>query len=598
MGDSVASQRLQVRRQTLSLTPALVVSVVPDVSGLDREFDYAVPENLRDAACVGARVRVPLHGRTVTGWIVGIGSSGAERRTFELAEVMAVTGSVVDPSVVPLTAWIAGRWFGPRRAVLASASAPRVKARQTAARRGQVRKPSVDSVAVVAEEVLRSGGGLIVVPPLASALSAVEVLARRGPVIVSCPTHRMARLGAASLRRRGLTTAELPDQWDAALAGVDVVIGARSAVLGPCRDLAGMVVVDEHDEAMKEERSPAWDALSVAVQRCRSANLPLFATSPTPSAAALRLFGESVHRPEVERGWPEVLVEDLSLLAGRGSLLGSALLETARKEGSSVGCVGTAKGGARLLACTACRLVQLCESCGSALRRDDSGVLACTPCGTTKGSVCTGCGRTSLAVLRGGTSHFRSELSRSTGREVLEITNDAPDDWIDGRLFVGTEALLRRLGTLDAVVFIDADRELSAGAATAPREFLSKVALAARMVGRSGRVVIQTRQPGHPLLRALSSADPGSALAEWMETDMNTRASLGLPPFSTIVRVTLKGPSVLDTQVLEGTGVDVAIRGEEVLLRTEEPENLRSAVEALRHEYGSQCRVHAEPWRY
>jgi len=58
-----------------------------------------------------------------------------------------------------------------------------------------------------------------------AAMSVVIEAAARGSVLVLCPTLRMARLGAASLRRKGLTTAELPDQVDAAIAGVDVVIG-------------------------------------------------------------------------------------------------------------------------------------------------------------------------------------------------------------------------------------------------------------------------------------------------------------------------------------------------------------------------------------
>lgn len=512
--------------------------------------------------------------------------------------MISVSGAAVDPSVVELTKWIAEHWFGPRRAVLASASSPRLRARPVVPRRGAVRSGVDDPVARATEQALRKGGGLVMVPPLASALSAIEVVARRGPIIVSCPTKRMVRLGAASLRRRGLTTAELPDEWDAARSGVDVVIGARSAVLGACRDLAGMVVIDEHDEAMKEERSPAWDALAVASRRCGQAGIPLVATSAVPSAQALTLFGESIFVPQVTEPWPSVLIENLDDLSVKGSLLGTALLDLVATQESSVGCIVSAKGGARLLACTTCRRIQVCERCSAALTRKTEGTLHCASCASDVGSVCVSCGRTGLAVLRGGTSHFRDELSRSTGRTVHEISTDAPDDWVEGRVFVGTEAVLRRMGNLDAVVFVDADRDLSVGSVNAPRDFLSKVAQAARMVGRSGRVVVQTRQPSHPVLTALASDLPAVSILDWLMDDLESRKLLDLPPYSSVARISTPEGVVLDRSVLEGLDVEVAERGDNSFVRAHDREVLRQAIDAIRLHHGAACRVHVDPWRY
>jgi primosomal protein N' (replication factor Y) (superfamily II helicase) len=82
-------------------------------------------------------------------------------------------------------------------------------------------------------------------------------------------------MGAAFLRRKGLSTALVPDEWDGARGGVDVVIGTRSAVFAPCPELKAVVVIDEHDELLKEERSPAWDATAVASERARHAGIPL-----------------------------------------------------------------------------------------------------------------------------------------------------------------------------------------------------------------------------------------------------------------------------------------------------------------------------------
>ena len=60
------------------LTPMLpssgrsVVRVVPDVTGLDKQFDYSLPGQMRAAVSVGSIVRVPLHGRRVRGWVTAL----------------------------------------------------------------------------------------------------------------------------------------------------------------------------------------------------------------------------------------------------------------------------------------------------------------------------------------------------------------------------------------------------------------------------------------------------------------------------------------------------------------------------------------------
>ncbi|HEY5171249.1 MAG TPA: hypothetical protein VIK54_05940, partial [Acidimicrobiia bacterium] len=102
---------------------ARVCRVLPDVTAVDRAFDYSVPDALDGLVKVGAIVRVPLHGRRMRGWVVedAVGPGGP---TGTLLDVLAVVSAGPPPDVVALTEWIAWRWSGPRVAVLRSASAP------------------------------------------------------------------------------------------------------------------------------------------------------------------------------------------------------------------------------------------------------------------------------------------------------------------------------------------------------------------------------------------------------------------------------------------------------------------------------------------
>lgn len=575
--------------------------MVPEVSGIDKVFDYLVPESLVPRVGRGTRVRIDLNGRRVGGWIVEIGS--AEERTdvqvdiARLAPIISVSGDGVDPDVLPLTKWMSQRWFGSWRATLSSASAPRMRGRNVNPRRGQKITFPEDAVTVAARERVQLGGGLLVVPPLASALNVVAELARNGSVLVVCPTQRMAVLGAAALRRRGFTTALVPDDWDAAKAGVDIVIGARSAVLAPCAGISSVVVIDEHDELHHEERAPTWNASDVAQERARRAGVPCILTSAIPSAQALHEHVDSTSLVNLERTWPKIEVVNLDDVPVAGSLLSSEMLGSISAVGATTVCVLNTKGKARLIACKACRAVQACGACGSLLTQDDNGELMCIRCNESAGAVCVSCGRTSFVVPRGGVSQLVSQVVKSTRNPVIEVTADSEDTWTKGTVFIGTEAVLYRIPQTDAVVFADIDRDLSAPRLTAAREVLSLVARAARLVGSSGRIIIQSRQPSHPLLVALASENPQAAILQWMQNDLAQRRMFSMPPFASMVRVSVVAPkSFDDLPVL--SGVDVAREESTLIVKSLETKNLSEAIQVLRTHYGTSLRVHADPKRY
>jgi primosomal protein N' (replication factor Y) len=575
--------------------------VVPEVSGIDKVFDYLVPESLVPRVGRGTRVRIDLNGRRVGGWIVEIAS--AEERTDgqvdinRLAPIVSVSGDGVEPDVLPLTKWISQKWFGSWRATLSSASAPRMRGRHVNARRGQNPHFPADEVTKATREVVSHGGGVLIVPPLASALHVVAELARDGSVLAICPTQRMAVMGAAALRRRGFTTALVPDDWDAAKAGVDIVIGARSAVLAPCAGLTSIVVIDEHDELHFEERAPTWNAPEVARERAHLAGIPCVLTSPVPSASALQVDSEISVVQKDESLWPAIDVVNLDDLPVSGSLLSSELLSSATTPGMTTVCVLNTKGKARLIACKSCRAVQACTECSSLLTQSNDGELFCARCQKAAGSVCVSCGRTSFVVPRGGVSQLVAQVVKSTRNLVVEVTAESDDTWTKGSVFIGTEAVLYRVPATDVVVFADIDRDLSAPRITASREVLSLIARAARIVGANGRVVVQTRQPHHSLMQALAAADPTAALLEWMKKDLAQRQVFSLPPFSTMVRISVVAPKSLD-DVPSLVGVDTAREDDALVLKSVDGDAMTAAIQLLRLHYGTALRVHAGPKRY
>ena len=601
MGSIVTSVRLQGRCQALSNQPPLVASVVPDVSGIDKVFDYVVPAELAGRASVGARVRINLNGRRVSGWIVSLGPYGTHGDTSlgieRLAPLVSVSGVGVEPELVSLTQWVATKWWGPWRAALSSASAPRVTDRHVHSRRGVHTLIADDAVSIAARELASLGGGLLVVPPLSSALAVVAALASSGPVLAICPTQRMAAMGAAALRRKGFSTAIVPEEWESARGGVDVVIGARSAVFAPCPDVSAIVVIDEHDESLHEERSPTWDATTVAIERARAAAVPIIATSAVPSAESEVAFAGRRAVVETATQWPQVEVINLADVPVASSLLSSELFESIATRGSTTVVVLNTKGKARLIVCKSCRAVQSCAACNALLTQDADGELRCDRCDIACGSVCVSCGRSAFIVPRGGVSQLRTQLQASSVNPVIEITADSSDEWTKGNVFIGTEAVLHRVPFADCVVFADIDRDLGAPRMSAPHEVLALIARAARTVGTNGKVIVQTRQMEHPLMVALQSTHIADSLRQWAEKDLAQRQMLGLPPFGVVARVTIAAPRSIDEVTLP-ENVHVARDEESVLVRAMSHAVMDEALQSIRKELGTAVRIHMNPRRF
>lgn len=562
----------------------VVARVVPDVSGLDKHFDYLVPDALVGVVTIGSRVRVVLHGRRVAGWVVRLldpADAGVDAsRLVPLAKWSSIGPG---PDLVDLAEWAARRWGVARvRPFLGTASPPTmVTSLPQMRRRGS--DPSI------APEV-----GVRRLGPFTDPLPIVIEAARRGPTIAVHPSPRGARALASRLRRHGLSVALLPDDWAAAAAGVDVVVGSRSAAWAPCPDLAAVVVLDEHDESYQEERSPTWHARDVLVERARRSGASCLLVSPCPTVTALEWAGERV--ADVGGEWPCVEVDDRSdVEPWRRSIVGSRLIELLRDHSLRIVCVLNTTGRARLLACRACRALQRCEHCTAAVAQPDAAVLVCPRCASSRPVVCQRCGATALANVRPGVSRLRDDLEAAAGRPVQLVTGDATasdDSALAADVLVGTEAVLHRAGRADAVVFLDLDAEMFAPRYRAAEHVVSLVVRAGRLVGRrsgGGRVLLQTHEPGHELVASLVSGD----MAAVSDADAQRRRALSLPPYAALASV--EGAGALEFAA--ATGLESAPAPKGALVRAPSWDELGAALVTTPRPRDGAVRVEVDPPR-
>ena len=597
--------------------------MLPDVVRLNKALYYAVPDawhadGRAERLAVGSIVRITLRGRPERGWVTGVDVDPPP--DVELQPLTKLTGMGPPVDVVNLANWAAWRWAGSEVHLLRAASPPRVVTHPPRARtiagegdgslrsygQGGGRWERGLDVAVGGEGPLpghdslfdRSGSVTTLrCPPVEGGLAVARAAARRGDSLIVVPTPADARRIAADLRSLGVRVALGFDDWATAAAGATVV-GTLTAVWMPMPRLAAVAVFDEHSPRLQSERAPTWHARDVALERARRAGAPAVLVSPVPTLEALEAGKlETVGRTAERDGWPAVDVLDRRLDDPvRGGLFAEGLRDRLARSGGRVAIVLNRKGRGRLLACKACGELVRTTDGRLPMRLVDDELVASD--GTERRPVvCAQCGSTVLRNLRMGVTRAREDLASLTGEPVGELTADSDRVGAE-RIVVGTEAVLWRLQSAASVVFLDFDQELLAPRQRASEQALALLARGARLVGGrrgEGRLVIQTRQPDHPVVRAAVLADP-SIMAD---IERPRRQELGLPPYGAQAKVSGPGSESFVSALREGAGSTVSIRGPrdgqfllrapshdpllDLLARTPRPaERLRVEVDPLR----------------
>ncbi|MGI9623355.1 MAG: hypothetical protein ACR2PK_11005 [Acidimicrobiales bacterium] len=573
-----------------------VVRVLPDVPAISKEFDYAVPEPWRtdgraSSIRLGTMVRIELHGRRVAGWVTEIDpADGPDLRLLPLSKLSGIgpPGDVID-----VCRWAARRWLGPVSSLLRTASPPKMVSRISRARPSTaVAAPDSDLV----ETAFSGAGSVVRVPPSGDRWPLVVGAVARGDALIVVPSVAQARIISSRLRRLGIGCALYPRDWPAA-AGGGSVVGTRSVALAPVPHLSAVLMIDEHDEGYQQEQAPTWHAREIVIERARRAGVPCVLTSPMPTLEALSVLPlQTLNREQERSGWPLVRVVDpREDGSARGTLWTSPVVSSLRADGR-VACILNRKGRSRLLSCAHCDGLAVCEECDGALRLDQD-TFECAQ-GHQRPVVCSHCGGTKFKNLRVGVTRAREELEVLLREPVVEVTADTNDEALNrSRVMVGTEALLHRVDELSAVAFVDFDQELSAPRYRAGEQALAQLVRAGRLVGgrREGRgeVLVQTRQPNHPIVTAAVNAD----VEPWTEVDRTRRELLGYPPFRTLAEVSGPGAEELMTNMGTPLGVEIlGPRDGRWLIKAEAPEMLSQAFDGVERPK-SRTRVSVDPLR-
>lgn len=409
--------------------------------------------------------------------------------------------------------------------------------------------------------ILKSGTGQIVVLLPEIALTA-QWLERFEARFGERPVQWHSNLGDAERRRAWLAVA---------VGGARVVVGARSALFLPFRDLRLVVVDEEHDPSFKQEEGVTYQARDMAVKRAQLAGCLIVLSSATPSYETLVNIerGKYVHLTLSQRyggaSLPEIIAVDMRAAPpSSGRWLAPALVDAMREtmaRHEQIMLFLNRRGYAPLTLCRRCGSRLQCPNCTAWLVEHRlHHRLMCHHCGHSivKPKLCPSChAEDSLAACGPGVERLEEEVaeifpqvrrlvmtsdtlinSEHAMNHIARIARGSVD------VVIGTQVITKghHFPKLTLVGVVDADLGLKGGdvrAAERTYQQLEQVAGRAGRERRQGRVMIQTYMPEEPVMAALLRADKEAFIRQ----DLEQRKLYVMPPFGRLAAILVTGDS-------------------------------------------------------
>ncbi len=431
-------------------------------------------------------------------------------------------------------------------------------------------------------------------------LQAIEgVLARGRNAIVLVPEISLTPQTVARFRGRfgdavavmhsRMSQGERYDQWDFVKSGeARVVVGARSALFTPMKNVGLIVIDEEHEGSYKQDSAPRYVARDVASWMVARSGGVLVLGSATPSIESLHACAKNplwhqVSLPERANGkpLPDVEIVDMAAEFHNGSrAMFSGRLTRALGEELSQGrkavLLLNQRGFAKFLLCRDCGFVPECPSCSTSLTFHELGnKLVCHHCGYVVAAppVCPECASPYLKKFGAGTQRVEAELRAlldsmpGVGPGVPVVRMDADTTKAkgahqrlleefaraDAAVLLGTQMIAKGLDFDDVTLVgvINADTQLHLPDYRAGERTFSLIEQVAGRAGRAslaGRVLVQTYEADSVAIRAAASYNR----ALFLRHELPKRRVLGYPPYARMANVLVWGRSEAEVRRVAG----------------------------------------------
>lgn len=587
----------------------------------DHGFDYTIPEGM--SVQTGDYVRVPFGRQTLVGVVWGKGRQEVASDKIKSIEEVVTHVPSMQEAMRRTIDWVSRYTLSPKGMVLKMAlpvaealELPKKRERQTVEATATLapKAPNLSQEQRKAAEELGSkldAGYSVTVLDGVTGSGKTEVYfdaisrvleKKNGQIIVLLPEIALSVQWVERCRERfgvephiwhsGLTPAKRRDTWRAIADGsARLVVGARSALFLPYRDLRLIVVDEEHEQSYKQEDGVLYQARDMAVARAHLEKIPVLLVSATPSLETVYNVQQGrygvVKLPQRHGGVQMPAVELVDMRAetlDNGTWLSpalrSAIAETLGGRRQAMLFLNR-RGYAPLLLCRCCGHRFACEECSgwmvlhgkksSPPSVDDkkkkghaySGKLQCHHCGHVDPipQQCPGCSEADSLVACGpGVERVAEEVREVYPQaRVAVMTSDTmgglatAEDIVQAMtrgeidILVGTQMMAKgyHFPLLHLIGVVDADLGLQGGdmrAGERTYQLLHQVAGRAGREREQGKVLLQTYLPDHPVMKALAAHDR-EALEQ---LELAAREDAVLPPYGRLAAIIVEAEKETD----------------------------------------------------
>lgn len=363
-----------------------------------------------------------------------------------------------------------------------------------------------------------------------------------------------------------LTAKQRYIQWKKVLDNeVDVIIGARSALFAPIKDLGIIIVDEEHEDSYKSSTAPKYDGVETAIRRAYIEKCKIVLGSATPSLKTYSMVNNGrIKLLEIKNranhaNLPEIKVIDMKqeVESGNDTILSRELFKSIRKSlknKEQVILFVNRRGYSNFISCRQCGNVVKCDNCDVSMTYHmNENKLKCHYCGRTKFvfDKCPECGSDKIQQFGFGTQRAeefiqsvfkdyrvaRMDLDSMSGKDSYEnIYNEFKNHEID--ILIGTQMLAKGLDFPDVttVGVLSADSLINLpfyNSGEKTFQLLTQVSGRAGRSNKKGYVYIQTYEPENFIVNAAKSNNFNNFIKE----EAMLRKEFAYPPYLNIINI-------------------------------------------------------------
>ncbi len=557
-----------------------------------RPLTYRCSLETAKTAKPGMIVSAPLKTSLTRGLIIKTNASPPHGPAKEISEIHG-TEPVISDRMLDLIRWMSDYYLTPAGIVLKQTlpgelfAGTKERKRRTAASSPSVLEPveiSPNEISALTRSV-NSGkfnAFLIQAPSSTHEFSLVmSLVPRMTKVIVLLPEVALADLLFSLLEKAAgervcllhgdLSKGKRTSSIEGIISGrCDIVVGTRSALFAPMKEVSAIFVLNEHSTSYKLEEGVRYSIRDVAVMRGFIEKSTVVLSSVTPSldsyfntlSKKYRLLtpGPTIH--------PKVQIVDMRFCKKTKPNLSKVVYEISRKRiesGRKIMFVINRRGYSTLV-CGECGRPENCPGCGIPLvMHKDIRALKCHYCGIAKDlpDKCSSCGSTRLELTGGGTQRVEEEIGELLRTETIRFDSDkvrgssATEELLrtiagdSAKILVGTKMMTRRIGMKEKfsmVAVLNIDSSLNFPDFRTAEKTYGELTALMELLEPGGDVLVQTRFPENSVFRHLKNND----YASFVRDELAQRKALLYPPYSRLLALTFSGEKVNEPKILKG----------------------------------------------